>query len=99
MKQTDENVAWATERLTKLFGSRKGHPESDEEKELHGKLYLRLVHGKRVSDIIGKPHSKLGDPVDYEWLESEVALRSNFYPSPQELRDLYVAYLPPYSEY
>lgn len=96
MQQNEQNIDWAMEQL-QAFADRRGFPGTEHPIafEAQAKAFLRIVHNKPVHDIIGKPHSIIGDPNDVEWLIGEALDKYDHYPQPIELRRIYQEFLPP----
>ena len=97
MSPTKADLAWAMKKLN-AFSDRRGFParEHPEAFEAHARAFLRIVHNKRISQIIGQPHPEIpGDENDGDWLIAEALDRYLFYPQPIQLRELYQEYLPP----
>ena len=110
MKETEENVDWAIQKLARFKGWI-GFPEDSVAVESRARCFVRLVHNQTVREIMERPReirAQQGFPPepyrldpelnDADWILSTIEETLEFFPLPVQMRRLYATKLPPASD-
>lgn len=95
MEPTEENVAWAIEKLS-WFREWPGFPQSEESLVIRAKSFLKLVRNNQFN--LATATSVIPNVNDVDWLLGEIYENHDRFPLPVEMREIYSAKFRPADE-